>query len=280
MKKELAVSKTILGQANDLAREHQSLDMHIAVGRQMLYDLLAKIYALSVQLDSSLDREYLVKMMKAELAEKWGIKTQENTSDATTLVRYITRADRKTAHIYARAIEVAKANKVKSDFFSSFVERQGGVERIRSSSVQVTGSKDVETMAEEQRELSREYLKARRQCPYSSFRIGKKTNDLSEPQSLNFFVCSEKDGRYFVLAKLPVAEGISNQLMQDFAESLCVDMKKARAEIARFTKRAQHKEGKDTIKGLTRKIPSLREIRNKERDRAASLVLNDLINNI
>ena len=280
MKTQLIVTKTIMAQADELAREHESLDMHIAVGRQMLYTLLSKIYALSVQLDASLDREHLVKRMKSELADKWGIKTQENTSDATALVRYITRADRKTAHVYARAIEVAKANKIKANFFSSFVERQGGVERIRSKNALAVNASDATALAQEKRELGREYLNARRQCPYSSFKIGKKTNDLGESQGLSFFVCSEKDGRYYVLAKLPVADELSNQLLQKFSEALCVDIKSARAQIAKFTKRALHKTGKETLKGLARKMPWLKRSENKGPKRDSSLVLNELINNI
>ena len=47
------ITKTIIGKANDLAREHEQLDMHIAVGRQMLYDLLGRMYNLALELDAS-----------------------------------------------------------------------------------------------------------------------------------------------------------------------------------------------------------------------------------
>ena len=175
--------------------------------------------------------------MKDELASKWGIKTQENTSDTTALVRYITRADRKTAHVYSRAIEAAKVKQVKESSFTGFVERQGGIERIRSESVAVktAGVVDPEVeLAQEQRELTRSYLNARRECPYSSFKISKKTNDLSTPQNLNFFVCSEKDGRYYVLAQLSVSDDVSNKLIQDFAENMCADIQSSRKNISLF----------------------------------------------
>lgn len=257
----LVVTKSLLAQANDLANEHEKLDMHMAVGRQMLYDLLAKIYALSVQLEASVDREFFVRRMKDELANKWGIKTQENTSDTTALVRFITRADRKTAHVYSRAIEVAKAKQVKETSFPGFVERQGGIERIRAENVVNKSETDANPeadVANEQRELARSYLNARRECPYSSFKIGSKTNDLAEPQPLNFFVCSETNGRYYVLAQLPVSDQLSNQLIQDFASRSFSDVESSRQRVEAFAKKAAKKHGKATLNSLIRKLPNLK----------------------
>ena len=273
----LIITKSLIAQANDLANEHEKLDMHMAVGRQMLYDLLAKIYALSVQLEASIDREFFVRRMKDELASKWGIKTQENTSDTTALVRYITRADRKTAHVYSRAIEAAKVKQVKESSFTGFVERQGGIERIRSESVAVktAGVVDPEVeLAQEQRELTRSYLNARRECPYSSFKISMKTNDLSTPQNLNFFVCSEKDGRYYVLAQLSVSDDVSNKLIQDFAENMCADIQSSRKNISEFTRKASKKRGQATLKSLIRKLPSLKGSVSKGSGKREALLIN------
>jgi hypothetical protein len=272
------IKKSILGQANDLAREHEQLDLHIAVGRQMLYELLGKMYALTLELDASNDRELIMRQMRVELANKWGIKTQENTSDATALVRYITRADRKTAHVYARVIEVAKANQVKAPHLNGFIERQGGIEKIRSNNVIASASDDtVEETAKERLLLTREYIEARKESPYSSFKICNKLNDLSQPDALNFFVCSEKDGRYYVLAKLPVTEDQSRDLIERFGDKLCIDLEKARKDIARFSKKTHQKQSRRIGKGLKRRFPGLMTKHGVKKSRLPLIIDIDLL---
>ena len=252
------ITKTIIGKANDLAREHEQLDMHIAVGRQMLYDLLGRMYNLALELDASVDRELIVRQMRVELANKWNIKTQDNTSDATALVRYITRADRKTAHVYARVIEVAKAYQVKAPYLSGFIERQGGIDKIRAKNVIAGASSDIGgDLDGERMQLTREYLVARKECPYSSFKIGNKSNDLSTPDTLNFFVCSEKDGRYYVLAKLPVTEAQSRELIESLANQVCHELPRARVAISNFLKKAHKKSAERIRQNLVRKFPGL-----------------------
>lgn len=274
----LRINKSIIGQANDLAREHEQLDLHISVGRKMLYGLLSKIYALTLELDASNDRELIVRQMRVELATKWDIKTQDNTSDATALVRYITRADRKTAHVYSRVIEVAKANQVKAPYLSGFIERQGGIEKIRAKNVIPGTSIDsVEAMTKERLQLAREYIEARRLCPYSSFKVGNQSNDLGKPDALNFFVCSEKDGRYYVLAKLPATEGQTRELIERFGNQLCSDLEKARKDIARFSKRAHQKQSRRIRKGLKRKFPGLMSKIGARRPRSPLIIDIDLL---
>ena len=274
-------TKTILGKANDLARDHEQLDLHVAVGRQMLYDLLGRMYSLTLELDASVDRENIVRQIRVELATKWNIKTQDNTSDATALVRYITRADRKTAHVYARVIEVAKANQVKAPYLSGFIERQGGIEKIRAKNVLVGTSIDVEeAITKERLQLTREYIEARKECPYSSFKVGNKFNDLDEPDALNFFVCSERDGRYYVLAKLPVTEGQSRDLIEGLANQVCQEMTSARVVISNFSKKAHKKSAGRIRRGLIRKFPSLKNRFGKKKQGPTEVITFDSINSI
>ena len=275
------ITKTILGKANDLARDHEQLDLHVAVGRQMLYDLLGRMYSLTLELDASVDRENIVRQIRVELATKWNIKTQDNTSDATALVRYITRADRKTAHVYARVIEVAKANQVKAPYLSGFIERQGGIEKIRAKNVLVGTSIDVEeAITKERLQLTREYIEARKECPYSSFKVGNKFNDLDEPDALNFFVCSERDGRYYVLAKLPVTEGQSRDLIEGLANQVCQEMTSAGVVISNFSKKAHKKSAGRIRRGLIRKFPSLKNRFGKKKQGPTEVITFDSINSI
>jgi len=133
--KSVVITKTLIGQADDLAIEHEHFHgQYIVAGRKALYELLGKIYALSGHLNAAVDREDQVELLRVELANKYGIRTQEILPITTVLVRYITRADRKTAHVYARAIEIARANAIASDNFAKYVEQAGGIERIRADS--------------------------------------------------------------------------------------------------------------------------------------------------
>lgn len=247
----------------------------------MLYDLLGRMYSLTLELDASVDRENIVRQIRVELATKWNIKTQDNTSDATALVRYITRADRKTAHVYARVIEVAKANQVKAPYLSGFIERQGGIEKIRAKNVLVGTSIDVEeAITKERLQLTREYIEARKECPYSSFKVGNKFNDLDEPDALNFFVCSERDGRYYVLAKLPVTEGQSRDLIEGLANQVCQEMTSARVVISNFSKKAHKKSAGRIRRGLIRKFPSLKNRFGKKKQGPTEVITFDSINSI
>ena len=69
---ELVVTKTIIGQADDLALEHEDFnDRYIVTGRLALYELIGKIYALFGQLESSIDKEEQIKMLKDLLFKKF-----------------------------------------------------------------------------------------------------------------------------------------------------------------------------------------------------------------
>jgi 2-methylaconitate cis-trans-isomerase PrpF len=135
----LVVTKTLIGQAEDLAAEHEAFNTNYVIGgRQALYSLLGKIAALVEQFDAAVDKDELLEIVRTQLQEQYGIKTQHNTSDITVLVRYITPADRKTAHVYTRAIETARANQIAPAHFAGYLEQAGGVERIRAVNVNRT----------------------------------------------------------------------------------------------------------------------------------------------
>ena len=129
----LVVTKSLIGQAEDLAAEHEAFNTNYVIGgRKALYSLLGKIAVLVDQFDAAVDKADLIKIVRKNLQEQYGIKTQDNTSDITVLVRYITRAERKTAHVYARAIETARANQIAPAQFTEYLEQAGGIEQIRA----------------------------------------------------------------------------------------------------------------------------------------------------
>ncbi|MBU3620348.1 hypothetical protein [Polynucleobacter sp. CS-Odin-A6] len=258
----IVITKTLIGQADDLAREHEEFnDRFIISGRKALYELLGKIYALAEQLDGSIDKEDQVTILRKVLSEKYGIRTQENTSDTTVLVRYITQADRKTAHVYSRAIETARLNKVDSSKFAGYVEQAGGVERIRSDNVApgLTNQEveAIETERELRLELARKYLTARTELPLSSFNLGKRYSQAPKTNTYKQFIGYERKGRYYVLAQQDVNDVQELKLVEQIATGLDANIKHAEKNINAFYSKAMLKRKQRTIKEISKRHPEL-----------------------
>lgn len=258
----LQIAKTLMGQADNLALEHENFhDHYIIGGRTALYELLGKIYALAEQLDQAVDKEDQIALLKTTLAHKHGIRTQENTSDTTVLVRYITKADRKTAHVYSRAIESARQNGIANGNFVSYVEQAGGVERIRSNAVAATEGEEKGEISEDELEdmldLTRDYLRARSELPLASFKSPKDVHKEVENSSLTHFICHERNGRQYVLAQRSISKEQEAAIVKDFAKELCVDIKSAKRDIGRFYAKAMAKRKKRTIKEIAKRRPEI-----------------------
>ncbi len=131
---KLVVTKSLIAQADEVASAHEQFNLQYVVGgRVALYQLLGRMFALVQQFESAPDRKELISKIRHQLRSEHGIKTQANSSDTTVLVRYMTRTDRKTAHVYARAIESARANSISVDQLPSYIEQAGGLEQIRTN---------------------------------------------------------------------------------------------------------------------------------------------------
>lgn len=258
----LTITKTFIGQADDLAIEHENFhDHYIVGGRSALYELLGKIYSLAEQLDHCVDRDAQLELLRIALAQKHGIRTQENTSDTTVLVRYITKADRKTAHVYSRAIETARLNKIDSSKFTEYVEQAGGVERIRSdNATPAVTYQEVEAIENERDmrlELARKYLKARSELPIASFKLGKRYSRVSKTGGFTQFVCHERGGRFYVLTEQSIDKEQELKLVERVAKESCVDLKRASKNINAFYAKAMLKRKRRTIREISKQRPEL-----------------------
>jgi hypothetical protein len=259
---KLKLDKTLIGQADDLAREHEEFnDRYVISGRKALYELLGKIYALAEQLDGCIDREDQVTILRKVLSEKYGIRTQENTSDTTVLVRYITQADRKTAHVYSRAIETARLNKVDSSKFAGYVEQAGGVERIRAGNatpaITYQEVDAMETDRELRLELARKYLTARTELPLTSFRLGKRYKEAQRASTFKQFIGYERNGRYYVLTEQDVDDDQEFKLVEQIAKGLDTNIKHAAKNVNVFYSKAMLKRKQRTIKEISKRRPEV-----------------------
>ena len=258
---ESLVTKSLIGQAEDLAAEHEAFNANYVIGgRKALYNLLGKIAVLVEQFDASVDKAELIKIVRKNLQEQYGIKTQENTSDVTVLVRYITRADRKTAHVYARAIETARANQVAPAQFSEYLEQAGGVERIRANGVDCEGGDLSKSSQHEKLEIIRKYLNARRDFPLASIKFsGKQGLQADRSGDLNILVCSSLNGRYYVLAKLVPDVALERNVLEGLAQKLPDNLKQARKDVERFYTKAMKKRSSASLKLMIKRRPEVAE---------------------
>jgi predicted transcriptional regulator len=97
----------------------------------VLYSILADVLELHEQIEASQQRDKLIKLMRERLKSIHNIKTQANTKTTALVTKYVTRASRKTAHVYSRVLEVAIANGIDSTGLVAFIQSKGGIDKVR-----------------------------------------------------------------------------------------------------------------------------------------------------
>ena len=240
------VTKSLIGQAEDLAAEHEQFNEHYVVnGRKALYALLEKIFLLAQQFEESPDKEDLNHLLKKDLCEKHGIRVQANTSNVSMLVRYITRAERKTAHVYARAIESAMAKKISSLTFEQYVEMSGGLEKIRIDGVDTTVKSPKQLVDEEKTNLSRKFLVARTEFPFATIKAPEKFEGMTNPNcEFELVICRWIAGEYRVVGKLPPTLENEYFMLREFSNFLFGEgnsLEKVRDAVDTLMKKAEEK---------------------------------------
>lgn len=236
MSQDILVTKTLIGQADDLAAAHEHFtEQYVTAGRMALYELLGQMLVLINNFELAIDREDLMAKIKYRLRTEFGIKTQKNSSDIAVLIRYMTRTDRKTAHVYTRVIESAKASGVTPAQLPSFIEDSGGVERIRSlaASGQLCVNEDDTA---ERDAITKEYLSCRSELPLASFEATEFLDQFGSPDTAYaYFVCSRKgDGKFHVLSPLPSTARFEKLAIDHLSEFVCKDKAAAIEGVARL----------------------------------------------
>lgn len=129
---KLDATQTIITHADLLAERHASyVSEFVTRANSELYAILAEILKLHEQVQASKQRDKLIKQMRVLLKEHHKIKTQANTTTTALVTKYVTRASRKTAHVYSRVLQVAIANGVTSAGLVAYIEKSGGIDKVR-----------------------------------------------------------------------------------------------------------------------------------------------------
>jgi len=249
MSNEIIVTKTLVGQADDLAVAHEHFTTHYVVGgRLALYELLGQMLDLVNKFEAAIDREDLIANIKYRLRSEFGIKTQKNTSDIAALIRYITRADRKTAHVYTRVLESAKQCGISPEQLPAFIEGAGGVERIRALSSNSSGVSN-QNNSDERIALTEEYLRCREELPLASFDATDLLDQLTAGDAkYAYFTCIRKaDGKFYVLSPLPVNAEFERLAISQLSEAVCKDQLAACEGVASLRSRLDQAVEEDLI---------------------------------
>jgi len=248
---QLVVNKSLISQAEELATEHDLFnDQYIITGRRKLYELLSKIMELAEQFEASPDREDLFFNLRYKLKEA-NIKVQENTSDVALLVKYITRADRKTAHVYTRAIETAMACHYKAAELPAAIASAGGLEKMRLAGVDDEKVDQQQQLADERLELTRTYLQSRGHFPFAKFAAPKQFENIYNNNcEFEYVVCTISNGQYNVVCKLPAEVELENYALKKLSDHLCKDIDLAREQIAKM--RIKRDEAREKLNQTSR----------------------------
>ena len=232
---QLVANKSLISQAEELATEHDLFnDQYIVTGRRKLYELLSKIMGLAEQFEASPDREDLFFNLRYKLKEA-NIKVQENTSDVALLVKYITKADRKTAHVYTRAIETAMACHFKAAELPQAIAEAGGLEKMRLAGVDDEKVDQQQQLEDERLELTRTFLQSRGYFPFAQFAAPNQFDGINNDNcEFEYVVCTVSNGQYNVVCKLPAEVELENYVLKKLSDQLCKDMDKAREGVAKM----------------------------------------------
>jgi hypothetical protein len=130
------INYAIITHADLLAQRHQDyVSEFVTRANGELYAILAEILKLHEMITASAKQERIVNQMRKSLKDTHNIKTQANTKTTALVVKYVTRASRKTAHVYGKVLDIAIANGITSDDLVDYIKGKGGIDKVRKAVV-------------------------------------------------------------------------------------------------------------------------------------------------
>ena len=209
----LIVTQSLMTKAIDLAEAHNEFHAQYVIGgRKALYEMLGNIMRFTAEVNASVEKDALIGSIRHELQNQYNIKTQTNSSTTAILVKYITRADRKTTHVYARAIDTALANNIKAEEFVQFAETAGGIEQIRAIGVDAEVKEQANTIANEKVELAEEYLIAREEIPFEV--LDSTLNRMESECRYEYLMCINTGKQLKVVMKVPADKAFEERAIK------------------------------------------------------------------
>jgi hypothetical protein len=130
------INYAIITHADLLAQRHASyVSEFVTRANSELYVILAEVLKLHEMLTASAKQEQLVKQIRRKLKDSFNIKTQAKTKTTALVVKYVTRASRKTTHVYGKVLDIAIADGITSDGLVDYIKGKGGIDKVRQAVV-------------------------------------------------------------------------------------------------------------------------------------------------
>jgi hypothetical protein len=194
-----------LGTGTYLARQHEDyIEQYVTKGSVALNLLLTEIMAFAEKILANDNVEAVINALRKDLKNTHGIRGLKNSSNLIVIVRYVTRTNRKNAHVYTRVLEKAFEAKKTSAELNDFIVENGGVSKLRLS--------EVECAAERRRKRSRHGIllytrdllnKNAKDNPMGHFTVASENkpnfHDMTTGSEFCYMICQYVDGQYAVV---------------------------------------------------------------------------------
>lgn len=208
----------VLAEGDFLAQKQSDFnDNYIIKANDALYDLLADIMRFSNQVLGSDSKVEILSKMRSALSKKHGIKTQRNSPDLTIIVKYVVRTSRKTAHVYARVLDMAYRQDVMADELADFIRQNGGIDRIRESNTNLEAVAKKKARNEQELNFIRALMREKVTTPISEFEIPMEwSSEVHDSRGVSEFfypVCVRELGGFKVVGVVPMDKDFENEIL-------------------------------------------------------------------
>jgi hypothetical protein len=225
----------VINAADNLREQHGNyISEFVTRGNTVLYGLIAdmhKVYE-DIMAMPVVEKEHTLNKMRVYLKDECNIKTQKNTSELTTVLRYITLGSRKTICVYGAVIKKAIAEGVAADALAGYIENNGGIEKVRHADSMLERRKLNSEKEEKRNRYAKKHLAAATPM-FSLSKPGGGSFVLRNRMAVDYTVaiCRQgKGGKLEVMSTLPTDEVMENLVLQRYAECLALATFKGSAD--------------------------------------------------
>ena len=214
----------------------------IARGNIALYELLQRVYVVSIQIEKSEYKHQILLTMREALSDK-GIKVQVNTPDLTVLTKYVVGGDRKRASNYSRVLRIAAEDNVAGTELASYIARRGGMGKIYKNEQQAAAIELATGTTKERLGLMKEYLTLSQWESNTEFKYEESIiqhnadkQGKAETASFCFFLTVYDDSKkvYRVISGHDFGKSYEDNILRFIVKTATTDIEKIKRGVARY----------------------------------------------